>query len=159
MEPNTQHAKSTHRTHYVRLLVMAVLSFISMYILMYAMVDRLDNILNNFNQAYMAGLMTAPMVVIELILMGGMYRNRKLNILLITVSVGALALFWTLIRQQTAIDDRQFLRSMIPHHAGAILMCEQSRLQDPQLAQLCAEIVSSQRSEIAEMKSLLEGQD
>lgn len=88
-----------------------------------------------------------------------MYKNKELNVLLIPANVGALLLFWTLIRQQAAIDNRPFLRSMIPHHAGTILMCEQSRLQDPQLSQLCAEIVSSQRSEIAEMKSLLEDQN
>jgi uncharacterized protein (DUF305 family) len=26
---------------------------------------------------------------------------------------------------QGAVGDDQFLRSMIPHHSGAILMCEQ----------------------------------
>jgi hypothetical protein len=40
-------------THYVRLLAMAVLSFISMYVLMYAMVDRIENVYPNFNQFYM----------------------------------------------------------------------------------------------------------
>jgi hypothetical protein len=39
------------------------LSFISMYVLMYAMVDRFANVYPNFNQFYMAGLMTAPMVL------------------------------------------------------------------------------------------------
>ena len=38
------------------------------------------------------------------------------------LSLVALAVLWILIRQQAAITDRQFLRSMIPHHAGAILM-------------------------------------
>jgi uncharacterized protein (DUF305 family) len=67
-----------------------------------------------------------------------------------------LFIFWTLIRQQAAIGDRQFLRSMIPHHAGAVLMCEQAELQDPQILQLCKGIVSSQQAEIAQMKSLLQ---
>jgi hypothetical protein len=30
-----------------------------MYVLMYAMVNRLDNVYSNLNQAYMAGLMAA----------------------------------------------------------------------------------------------------
>jgi uncharacterized protein (DUF305 family) len=130
-------------------------SFIAMYILMYAMVDRLDNVFNSFNQIYMAGLMTAAMLVIELALMGGMYRNKKLNAALWVVGLLALVGFWILTRQQTAIDDRQFLRSMIPHHAGAILMCEQASVRDPQIVQLCEEIKASQRAEIAQMKSLL----
>lgn len=64
------------RSPYGQLLMMAGLSFVSMYILMYAMVDAIGNVYPNFNQLYMAGLMTAPMVIIELSLMGPMYRNK-----------------------------------------------------------------------------------
>lgn len=141
--------------HYGRLLLMVILSFIAMYILMYAMVDRLDNVHPNTNQFYMAGLMASPMLVIELVLMGSMYRNRTLNLVLIALGIGIAVVFWILIRQQAAIGDRQFLKSMIPHHAGAILMCEQSSLRDPEILRLCREIVSSQRSEISLMKAKL----
>jgi uncharacterized protein (DUF305 family) len=65
----------------------------------------------------MAGLMTAPMVVIELLLMSSMYENKKLNLLLIAGSVVAGIALFLFIRQQAAISDRQFLRSMIPHHS------------------------------------------
>jgi hypothetical protein len=62
-------------SHYIRLLIMAALSFVSMYVLMYVMIDRFGNVFNNLNQFYTAGLMTAPMVVIELLLMKGMYEG------------------------------------------------------------------------------------
>ncbi|MHB1179753.1 MAG: DUF305 domain-containing protein, partial [Daejeonella sp.] len=63
-----------HGSHpYRKLLIMLVLSFISMYILMYAMVNRLENVYPNINQFYMASLMTMPMIIIELVLMGKMY--------------------------------------------------------------------------------------
>lgn len=62
-----------HHSPYLRLLGMTVLSFLAMYILMYAMVDRAGNIFNSINQVYMAGLMAAPMVLIELALMRSMY--------------------------------------------------------------------------------------
>lgn len=161
MQAKMQHPESMNmkQSHYVRLLAMTVASFIAMYFLMYAMVDRLDNVIPNFNQFYMAGLMTAPMIVIELILMGGMYPNKRLNGALVAVGVAALLLFWVLIRQQAAIDDRQFLKSMIPHHAGAILMCNKAEINDPGILQLCEGIVSSQESEIALMKSMLAEQN
>jgi len=57
---------------YYRRLGMTVLSFIAMYILIYAMLNSLANVLNNINQVYMAGLTAAPMVLIELLLMGSM---------------------------------------------------------------------------------------
>jgi hypothetical protein len=118
------------KSPYLRLAIMAVASFVAMYVLMYAMVDRVANAVPNLNQAYMAGLMTAPMVAIELLVMWSMYPNRRLNQVVLAASVALLAICWTVIRAQTAITDRQFLRSMIPHHAGAILMCEQTDLRD-----------------------------
>ena len=141
--------------HYVRLVWMTALSFVSMYTLMYAMVDSAGNIYNSFNQVYMAGLMTAPMVVIELLLMSGMYENKRLNALLVGVSVLAGIAFFTFIRQQTVIGDRQFLRSMIPHHAGAILMCEEATVHDQRVKNLCKGIIESQRSEIDQMRAML----
>jgi uncharacterized protein (DUF305 family) len=143
------------QNHYVRLLGMTVLSFISMYVLMYAMVDSAGEVYNSFNQVYMAGLMTAPMVVIELVLMSGMYHNKGLNALLIGVSVAVGILCFALIRQQTLISDRQFLRSMIPHHSGAILMCREANIEDQRIQELCKGIISSQRSEIDQMQKLL----
>lgn len=144
--------------HYPRLAVMIVLSFIAMYVLMYAMVDTFANVYNNFNQFYMAGLMTAAMAIIELTVMGMMYHNRKVNAVIIGASVLALAGCWVAIREQTAISDRQFLRSMIPHHAGAILMCDEASIEDPELKALCRSIKAGQQSEIDQMKAMLERQ-
>jgi peptidoglycan/LPS O-acetylase OafA/YrhL len=153
------HSKSGHgKNHYGRLIAMVVLSFLAMYVLMYAMVDRWDNVFANVNQFYMAGLMAAPMLIIELVLMAGMYPNRRLNLILSLVAAVFMLVCWFGIRQQWGVGDRQFVKSMIPHHAGAILMCEQNRLQDPALQQLCGEIVASQQREIAQMKALLDRQ-
>jgi hypothetical protein len=142
-------------SHYGLLVIMAVLSFLAMYVLMYAMVDRFSNVYPNLNQIYMAGLMTAPMVIIELALMRTMYHNGKLNVAIMAVSLAALAALFMLIRQQSAIGDGQFLRSMIPHHAGAVLMCERAPIQDPEIEQLCTSIISSQQREIDQMKAIL----
>lgn len=149
------HESKHQKGHYGRLLLMALLSFLAMYALMYAMVDRWGNVYSNLNQFYMAGLMVAPMVVIELILMRSMYPNRKFNTILLGVSAIALIAFWFSIRQQTAVSDQQFLRSMIPHHGGAVLMCGKNRLRDPELQQLCRNIMESQQAEIDFMKSKL----
>jgi uncharacterized protein (DUF305 family) len=134
---------------------MMALSFIAMYILMYAMVDRFENVFHNVNQFYMAGLMAAPMLLIELALMAGMYPDKRRNAWIAGGAVVFMALCWFGIRQQAGVTDRQFLRSMIPHHAGAILMCEQARVTDPEIQRLCQEILVSQRAEIAQMKALL----
>lgn len=144
-----------NENHYRNLLVMTALSFISMYILMYAMVNVIGNVFLNFNQFYMAGLMTAPMVLLELTLMRAMYQNKRYNALIVATSTIALLVFFLLVRWQTAISDKQFLRSMIPHHAAALLMCENASLQDPEIKELCGAILSSQEEQIDQMRAKL----
>ena len=144
-----------HRHPYRRFWLMILLSFLAMFAFTYAMVDRLENVLPSLTKAYMAALMTAPMLVLELLLMGHMYANKKINSGLIIGGVLLLVLAWVGIRQQVAIGDEQFLRSMIPHHASAILMCEKAPLRDPDIQQLCLQIVASQQGEIDQMKAKL----
>lgn len=135
---------------------MAVLSFISMFVFMYMMVDTFANVYPNLNQFYMAGLMTAPMIVIEIFVMWSMYNNKKVNLIIAGVSIVLLVLFSVFIRKQTAVSDTQFLKSMIPHHGGAVLMCDNPNLQDTEIKELCSKsITSSQQSEIDWMKKKL----
>lgn len=129
-----------NQNHYRHLLVMAALSFASMYILMYAMVNAFANVYSSVNQVYLAGLMTAPMIVIELLVMRGMYHDKTRNAFIIGASVVAGIACFAFIREQPAVSDQQFLRSMSPHHAGAILMCEQSSIQDAEIRRLCSTI-------------------
>lgn len=142
--------------HYRRFVIMIALHFIAMYIFMYAMVNAFSNVFNNINQVYMAALMTSSMILIELPLMASMYKSKKLNIVIIAVGAVVLIGSWFGIRQQAAIGDRQFLRSMIPHHAGAILMCQQASIQDQEIRALCRNIVSSQQAEIDQMKGMMD---
>jgi hypothetical protein len=142
--------------HYIIVPIMATLSFISMYILMYSMVNTTNNLYNNINQVYMAALMTAPMVIFEIVLMRSMFKKNKLNILIITISVIVLVASFAFIREQTAVNDEQFIASMIPHHSSAILMCEQADIQDPELKELCEEIIFNQQAEIDQMKKILQ---
>ena len=156
MHHTSKHGAHAGDKHYVLLLLMALLSFGAMYVLMYAMVDRFDNVYSNWNQLYMAGLMTAPMVLIELFLMRFMYPNKKLNAIVVAGCVVVGAGCWLLVRNQAAIGDRQFLKSMIPHHAAALLMREEADLQDPEIRRLCESIRASQQAEIDQMKAILD---
>lgn len=144
---------------WVRLAIMTVIGFVAMYLLMFTMIDSGADFYQNLNMAYMAGSMTAAMVIIELIVMSVMsvmYKNAKLRNILIVVSAVLLVLTVAFTRYQTAIGDDGFLRSMIPHHSGAILMCENPRLEDPEILQLCKEIIESQKREIDQMNRILE---
>ena len=155
MHGHSEHGSHDGSMHYKHLAIMTVLSFIAMYILMYAMVDRFENVYNSLNQVYMAALMAAPMVLIEVIIMKMMYPDKKKNALILLASAGALVVFFSLIRFQSGIGDRQFLRSMIPHHAGAVLMCQEANISDEEIKSLCAQIIQGQQKEIDQMKAIL----
>lgn len=142
-----------------RLLLMAGLHFLLMYALMYAMVDGFPNVLPNLNQVYMAGIMTAPMLLLEVWLMGSMYADKRALAVIAGASALVFVLFFFFIRSQTAIGDKEFLRSMIPHHAGAILMCTQAPIEDDEILQLCQRILASQQEEIEQMKAILDRLD
>ena len=88
-----------------------------------------------------------------------MYENETANMAILAISAVAVIGFFALIRGQVAIGDRQFLKSMIPHHAGAILMCEQAKIQDPGIKELCRNIVVGQQKEIEDMTARLEALD
>lgn len=156
MEASDHTHETRHSGAYLRFAVMLVLSFIAMYVLMYAMVDKLEDVYPNHNQAYMAALMVAPMAIIELLLMGSMYPRRQANMMIVAGAVVLLAAAWLAIRYQLGIGDEQFVRSMIPHHSGAILMCEGAKLQDAELQELCTTIASGQQAEIDQMRTILE---
>ena len=44
-------------------------------------------------------------------------------------------------RQQSVTPS--FCESMIPHHSGAILMCQETSITDAEIVTLCREIVES----------------
>ncbi len=159
MKHSKAHEMKQMPMHWNRLLLMAGLHYIAMFILMYAMVDRFDNIFINLNQAYMAAIMTTPMLLIEIWLMGSMYADKRI---LATIAAGSVLVFaaaFIFIRQQTGIGDKEFLRSMISHHASAILMCEKAAIEDAEVRELCANIESSQQDQIEFMKAKLQELD
>ena len=133
---------------YVMLAVNLGLSLLVMYLAMFAMIWSRGEFIQNLNFFYMALVMWAPM--------GGMYRNRRLNAALYLAFAAIFVLSLLGIRQQSLVGDDQFLRSMIPHHSGAILMCEEATLADPEIRQLCGEIIQAQKDEIAQMKRIMD---
>ena len=144
------------RHHYRMLAINLGLSLLIMYVAMFAMIWSLGEFIQNVNFLYMALVMWAPMSIVMMLTMKSMYRNARLNLILYAVFALTLALSLAAIRAQSLVGDRQFLRSMIPHHSGAILMCERARLSDPEIQRLCQDIVAAQKAEIDQMKALLE---
>ena len=140
---------------YVRFGAMIATSTVVMFGLMYLHTYAWDHVRWSETRAYMALLMGATMAVIMLGFMLTMYRNTAVNIAIVVAAGLLFAGSLWLVRSQATVQDRSYMRAMIPHHSIAILTSERSELDDHRVCELAVEIIEAQRREIAEMDWLI----
>ena len=153
-EHNESKPHGSHGNAYSLFLINMLAGLAIMYAAMFTMIDSWTDYRNNLNMFYMALTMWAPMGLLMLVTMPSMFRNRTANLSLATLFVLLTLGSFMATRSQALIGDRQFIASMIPHHSGAILMCNKTELRDAELLALCRSIASDQRAEIDKMKSI-----
>ena len=152
---NANHANMT-RGSYRRLGVELAIDFGVMYLVMYAMIATLDDFYPNLNNVYMTLMMVTPMAIVMLIAMRSMFPMPRINVVIGAAAAVIFAGSFLGMRLQAGVGDGEFLRSMIPHHSGAILMCREAALTDPEIVMLCTQIVEDQQREIDQMNAILE---
>ena len=140
---------------YLRFAAMIATSTVVMFGLMYLNTYQLNHIYFSETRAYMALVMGATMAVIMLGFMLGMYKNRRVNIGIFAGSIAVFALSLWLVRSQATVEDVAWMKAMIPHHSIAILTSERANITDPRVRDLADRIIEAQRSEIDEMKTLI----
>ena len=141
---------------YLRFGAMIATSTIVMFGLMYLNTYAWDHVRWSETRAYMAVVMGATMAVIMLGFMLSMYKSTMVNVGIVAAAVLLFAGSLWLVRSQTTVQDRSYMRAMIPHHSIAILTSERSELADYRVCELAVEIIEAQRREIAEMDWLIE---
>ncbi len=134
--------------NYKTFILMLILSFFMMYAVMYLNVDQLDHIYLNITRLYMTLLMVSLM-----------YKNKKLNTIIVLSSIAVFTLALIGVRTQTPIGDVQYMKEMIPHHSIAIMTSKNAHLKDPEVKKLAQSIIDAQEKEIAEMKRILARMD
>lgn len=155
MKTNDSHHEHQTGGGYGKLAIALLLSLLVMYPLTMAFVARWSDFYINLSNVYMVLMMVAPMGLIMLLVMRGMFPNKRINAgLAIGFVVLFIAAFW-MGREQVFLGNDQFLRSMIPHHSRAILVCEEAAITDPEIEELCGQIIQSQEEEINIMKEML----
>jgi len=104
----------------------------------------------------MAILMGAVMTIIMMGFMWKMYKNKKLNSIIMGAAVLIFGASFYMIQTQVGVGDTAWMKAMIPHHSTAILTSENANLTDSRVQQLSEEIIQAQREEIDEMNRLIE---
>lgn len=141
---------------YLRFGLMIATSTVVMFALTYTNAFSADHVRFSEERVYMALLMGAAMALIMLAFMWGMmYRNRVVNLGIVSgaIVLGCTALY--LSRSQALVEDESYMRAMIPHHSIAILTSERSGIEDVRVRELADGIAATQRREIKEMDWLV----
>ena len=141
---------------YLKFALMMVISFIIMYGMMFINVSEFNHIYLSLNRFYMALLMVAPMALVMMGFMRGMYQNKNINLIIIAASIIVFILALICLRTQAFIGNHQYMRGMIPHHSSAIMTSRHADLSDPEVQKLSKDIIEAQEREIDLMKRLLD---
>ncbi len=156
MQNHSTNSSPSSYQPYIKFGLMLTVSFVIMYGVMFLNVAKLNHIYLSNTRLYMALLMVSPMAILKLIFMSDMYKDKKINIGIIFLSVSIFISALLFLRNQTFISDEQYMKAMIPHHSSAILVSENATFKNAEVKQLSVEIIKAQKKEIAEMKKLLE---
>jgi hypothetical protein len=157
MAKGTQHEHSDGGGgNYWRFMAMVSTSTVVMFFLMYSNTYDADHFFWSETRFWMMFVMGAMMMVVMLLFMWGMYKDRTKNFIILGVAAVVFALALWLVRSQTTIDDEEYMAAMIPHHSIAIMTSERAHIRDPRVRKLAHDIILAQRREIAQMKYLIE---
>jgi ABC-type uncharacterized transport system permease subunit len=141
---------------YIRFGLMIATSTVIMYFLMHFNIFDISHFTFSQTRIYMSIMMGSVMAIIMLLFMWKMYKNKKLNYIILGFSVLTFGVSLGLIRTQATIEDTSWMKAMIPHHSTAIMTSERANLTDPRVQELSEEIIQAQIEEIEEMKRLIE---
>jgi len=141
---------------YIRFGLMILTSTVIMYFLMFLNIFELSHFTFSETRIYMSIMMGSVMAIIMLLFMWKMYQKKKLNYLILGISILTFGTSLWLVRSQATVDDTSWMKSMIPHHSSAILTSEKANISDPRVQELRDAIIKAQEVEIAEMKNLIE---
>lgn len=143
-------------SQYLRFGAMIATSTVVMFVLTYTNSWAFDHVRWSEERLYMALLMGGAMAVVMLSFMLGMHRNRRVNIAILAGAFVLMGVALWLSRSQAFVDDREYMKGMIPHHSIAILTSERADLDDVRVCRLADDIIRAQRKEIDEMDWLID---
>lgn len=140
---------------YVRFAAMILTAMVVMYAVMYMGTYEWGHVQWSESRMFMALAMGGTMGLVMLGWMLNMYRNPKMNLVVVGVSLLLLVGAVWLDRSQTTVQDNAFMSAMIPHHSLAITRSERFESADVRVCELAVEISEAQRREIDEMHWLI----
>ena len=141
---------------YVRFALTLLASLLAMWLISLAQIRSLDHFYLNLSNLYIGLTGVGVMGLIMFAMMRRMFADRQWNFVTVVVLALVAGGGFLLARTEAFVGDQAFLESMIPHHSRALVVCEEADLTDPEVVDLCDQIVRSQLEEIDQMQEILD---
>ena len=142
--------------NYWRFMAMVATSTAIMFGLMYLNTYELNHAMWSETRFWMTFVMGGMMMIVMLLFMWGMYKDKTKNFIILGVGALVFAVALWLVRSQATVNDEEYMSAMIPHHSIAVLTSSRAEITDPRVRKLADSIIEAQVKEIAEMKMLIE---
>ena len=145
---------SLYERHFIMFIVMVIVGmlFNPMNILAYRFTDLYISVTLFYSGLLMASNMIWAHEIVHYLAMG------HFNVIVFTVGIMlSVSISILLLREQLMIDDKQWLKRMIPHHSTALTTSHNiyNKTTNPKIKILAKEIIDTQEREIQLMKSML----
>ena len=145
---------SLYERHFIMFIVMVIVGmlFNPMNILAYRFTDLYISVTLFYSGLLMASNMIWAHEIVHYLAMG------HFNVIVFTVGILlSVSISILLLREQLMIDDKQWLKRMIPHHSTALTTSHNiyNKTTNPKIKILAKEIIDTQEREIQLMKSML----
>ena len=148
--------KEKKHGNYLKFFAMIATSMIAMFFLMYLnSYQIIDHFWFSETRLFMTMIMGGAMIIIMLLYMLNMYKDKNKNILTLALGIVMIGAAIGLVRSQVTVSDVDYMEGMIPHHSIAILTSDRSQIKDVRVRKLADEIIEAQRREIMEMQWLI----
>ena len=142
-----------YKSKIIMFMVMVIIGmlFNPMNILAYRFTDLYLSLTLFYGGLLMASNMVWAHEIVHYLSMG------HFNMLFFSIGIVLSISISILLRQQLLVDDKQWLKRMIPHHSTALTTTHKiyNRTNNPKIKNLAKEIIDTQEKEIQLMKSLL----
>lgn len=142
---------------YHTFIFMFIANFIFMYwIMSLVMVPSYEYVQNSLGKLYMTLAMASFMNVVETVMHDMQYGSLSYSYLIFFGSLCILFLY--MYRTRKYIDDKQYVKEMLEHHAMALLTSRDivNKTNDYNVAKLAKNIIQTQQDEINEMRQILQ---
>lgn len=145
---------SLYERQFIMFIVMVIVGmlFNPMNILAYRFTDLYISVTLFYSGLLMASNMIWAHEIVHYLAMG------HFNVIVFTVGIMlSVSISILLLREQLMIDDKQWLKRMIPHHSTALTTSHNiyNKTTNPKIKILAKEIIDTQEREIQLMKSML----